>query len=136
MVDSRDVKKHVEGRVASLSASLAKEFELHWNAYAARPGPRAYGRNTLKLASRLAGGGQAGVAELRVSDPINDVLDLALLLEGADLETVSEAEQSVRLAGGNAAALTPPMVEQMVAHLHQLAETGAAAADELGAYRP
>jgi hypothetical protein len=135
MVDARDIEKHTGSRIASLSGPLAEELEVHWNAYATRRGPRAYGRNTLKLASLLSGGGQPGDDEQAAADAVADALDLALLIEGADLEDVSEAEEAVRLSGGDAGALTPPLVDRVIDHLRELAELANEAADQLAAYR-
>jgi len=131
MVDARDVKKHIGARIASLEVELAEELEVHWNAYAARRGPRAYTRNTFKLASLLSGGGQPGVVQERAADAIADVLDCAWALEGSDLEDVSEAEEAVRLSGGDAATLTPPLATRLVDRLHELTQLAKAAAGEL-----
>ncbi|MCP9490678.1 MAG: hypothetical protein MSC31_12480 [Solirubrobacteraceae bacterium MAG38_C4-C5] len=135
MVDARDVKKYAASRVASLTEPLVEELEVHWNAYATRRGPRAYGRNTLKLASLLSGGGQPGENQERAADAVAAALDLALLLEGSDLEDVSDAEEAVRLVGGDAAALTPPLVDRIIDHLRELAELASEAAEEIAAYR-
>lgn len=135
MVDARDVKRHMGSRVASLGTPLAAELEVQWSAYATRRGPRAYGRNTLKLASLISGGGQPGDKELSAADALADALDLALLLEGSDLEDVSEADEAVRFADGDAATLTPPLLDRMVEHLRELAELATGAAEELDAYR-
>jgi hypothetical protein len=133
MVDARDVKEHVHNRIVSLSAPLAEELEMHWSAYAARLGPRAYGRNTLKLASLLSGGGKPGDDEQDLADAVADVLDLARFIEAQDLEDVSAAEEDVRLSGGDAAQLTPPLVENIIEHLRELSDQAAAAADCLSA---
>lgn len=135
MVDARDVKKHTAGRIASLSEPLAEELEVHWNAYATRRGPRAYGRNTLKLASLLLGGGQPGDDEQAAADAVADTLDLALLIEGSDLEDVSEAEEAVRLSGADAGEVTPPLTGRLVEHLRELAQLATEAADQLAAFR-
>ena len=135
MVDARDVKKHAGARIASPSRQLADELDVHWNAYAARRGPRAYTRNTFKLASLLSGGDQPGEDEERAADAIADALDCAWALEGSDLEDVSEAEESVRIASGNAATLTPPLAECLIDRLHELAQLAKTAADELAPYR-
>jgi hypothetical protein len=134
MVDARDVKKHTGARIAGLNKQLAEEFEVHWNAYATRRGPRAYTRNTFKLASLLSGSGQPRAREERVANAITDVLDYAWALEGADLGDASEAEESVRLDGGDATILTPPLAERLVDRLRELAQLANAAADGLAPY--
>jgi hypothetical protein len=134
MVDARDVKKHVGARIATLRPELAEELEAHWNGYATRRGPRAYSRNTFKLASLLSGGGQPGKNEERVADTIADALDCAWALEGSDLEDVSEAEEAVRLARGDATMLTPPLTKRLVDRLRDLAELAKTAADGLAPY--
>jgi hypothetical protein len=134
MVDARDVKKHTAARIVSLGTKLAEELEVHWNAYATRRGPHAYSRNTFKLASLLSGGGQPGKDEERVADAIAYVLDCAWALEGSDLEDVSEAEESVRLASGDAAMLTPSLVERLVERLSELVQLARTAADGLEPY--
>lgn len=134
MVDARDVKTHVGSRLASLSRGLAEELEVHWNGYATRRGPRAYGRNTLKLASLLAGGGQPGEADENATDALAAALDLALVLESADLEDVSAAEAVVRFGEADPAEVTPPLVARIVEHLRELSELASAAADELSAF--
>ena len=134
MVDARDIKKHASARIATLGPELAEELEAHWNAYATRRGPLAYSRNTFKLASLLSGGGQPSKDEERVADAIADALDCAWALEGSDLEDVSEAEESVRLARGDAAMLTPPLAERLVDRLRDLAELAKTAADGLAPY--
>jgi hypothetical protein len=133
MVDARDIKKHVASRIASLNAPLSEELEMHWAAFAARLGPRAFGRNTLKLASVLSGGGEPGGEEQSAALALADVLDLAHFIEGKDLEDVSAAEESVRLSGGDAAQLTPPLVENIIEHLRELSDQAAAAAEGLSA---
>jgi hypothetical protein len=135
MVDARDIKEHVDSRVASLGQSLAVELEIHWGAYSTRRGPRAYERNTLKLAWLLSGGGQPTAEAENAADAIAGALDLGFELEGSDLEDVSAAEESVRLAGGNASELTPPLVEQIAGRLRQLADQATTAANELTALR-
>ncbi len=75
------MKEHIGSRLASLGPDLAEELEVHWNGYATRRGPRAYGRNTLKLASLLSGGRQPGEAEDKATDALAAALDLALVLE-------------------------------------------------------
>lgn len=135
MVDARDVKAHAATRVASVSTPLAYELEIHWAGYATRRGPRAYGRNTLKLASLLSGGGQPGEGEEGAANALAEALDIALLLEGSDLEDVSEAEEAVRFGDGDATVLTPPLLDRIVEHLRELAEVAARAADELGTCR-
>ncbi len=131
MADARDVKAHIDDRIASLSPPVAEELEIHWSAYAARLGPRAYGRSTLKLASLLSGGGEPGNDEQDLADAVAEVLDLAHFIEGQDLEDVSAAEENVRLSGGNAAQLTPPLVRNIIEHLRELSGLAAAAADSL-----
>lgn len=131
MVDARDVKEHVDRRIASLSPPLAEELEMHWSAYAVRLGPRAFGRNTLKLAFLLAGGGPPGDDEENAAQALAEVLDLAHFIEVNDLENVSAAEESVRLSGVDVAKLTPPLAAQLVEHLRELSALAAAAADYL-----
>jgi hypothetical protein len=135
MVDARDIKKHVDSRVASLSRPLVGELAVHWTAYSTRRGPRAYERNTLKLAWLLSGGGRPTAEAENAADAIAGALDLAFELEGSDLEDVSAAEESVRLAGGNASELTPPLTKRLVDRLHELAQLANTAADELAPYR-
>jgi hypothetical protein len=134
MVDARDVKKHTGARIAGLRKQLAEELEVHWNGYATRRGPRAYSRNTLKLASLLSGGSQPRVHEERIANAITDVLDCAWALEDADLGDASEAEESVRLAGGNASELTPPLTKRLVDRLRDLSELAKTVADGLAPY--
>lgn len=69
------------------------------------------------------------------ADAVAAALDLALLLEGSDLEEVSDAEEAVRLVGGDAAALTPPLVDRIIDHLRELAGRASEAAEELAAHR-
>jgi hypothetical protein len=135
MVDARDVKSHATARVASLTQTLAEELEVHWNAYATRRGPRAYARNTLKLASLLSGGGQPDDDKQRAADAIADVLDLALVIEGSDLESVSEAEEAVRISSADARALTPQIVDRIARDLQELAQLASDAAKQLTAIR-
>lgn len=131
MVDARTVKDRVDARIASLTEALSEELEMHWSAYAARLGPRAFARNTLKLAFLLAGGQEPGDAEQDLTDALADVLDLAHFIEAKDLEDVSEAEEDVRFAGGDPAQLTRPLLTDIIGHLRELSERAAAAADGL-----
>ena len=133
MVDARDIKDCAHGRIASLSPDLAEELEAHWNACAARRGPRAYDRNTLKLAVLLAGGTQPEEEHEVVGDAVAAVLDSAWALEGSDLEDVSEAEEAVRLSGADPELLTPPLLERLEERLRELAEFARRAADALAA---
>ncbi|HEY5342362.1 MAG TPA: hypothetical protein VIJ66_01735 [Solirubrobacteraceae bacterium] len=134
MVDARDINEHVNRRVASLSQSLAVELEMHWGAYSTRRGPRAYERNTLKLAWLFSGGGRPTAEAEKAADAIARALDLAFQLEGSDLEDVSAAEESVRLAGGNASELTPSLTKRLVDRLHELAQLANTAAEGLAPY--
>jgi hypothetical protein len=133
MVDARDVKAHVDARIVSLSEPLAEALEVQWNAFATRRGPLAYERNTIKLASLLAGGGQPQEKQQFAVDAIADALDLAYRIEGADLEAVSTAEEEVRLAAGSVEQLTPPLKAELVSHLRELASLATDAADKLSA---
>ena len=56
-----------------------------------------------------------------------------VIIEAQDLEDVSAAEEDVRLSGGDAAQLTPPLVENIIEHLRELSDQAAAAADCLSA---
>jgi len=133
MVEARVIKGHVDARIAKPVPSLAEDLEAHWNAYATRRGPRAYERNTLKLAALLAGGAQPGEDDETVGDAIAAVLDSSWGLEGSDLEDVSEVEEAVRLAGGDASALTPPLLERLEERLRDLAGLAGEAADAVNA---
>jgi hypothetical protein len=133
MVDARDVKNHADSRVLSLGEALAEELEVRWDAYATRRGPLAYGRNTLKLASLLSGGGQPAAQQQAAADAIADTLDLAFFIEGSDLEAVSAAEEQARIFGGKPEVLAPPLTAAIVTHLRDLAALAAAAADRLEA---
>lgn len=135
MVDARDVSEHTDARIASPTSGLAEELEVHWNAYATRRGPRAYERNVLKLGFLLAGGTQPEEAQERVGDAIAEVLDCAWALESADLEAVSEAEELVRHADGDANQLTPDLVARLGDTLRRLAGLASDAADQLDARR-
>jgi len=94
MVDARDVKSHVGRRLTSLSALLAEELEMHWNAYA-RVAVRAPTGTTLKLASLIRVVASQVPHQERATEAIAAVLDLTLVLEAFDLEDMSQAEEAV-----------------------------------------
>ena len=135
MVEARVVKEYADARIAKPVLALAEELEARWNAYAARRGPRAYERNTLKLAALLAGGTQPAQEHEGVGDAVAAVLDAAWALEGSDLEDVSEVEEKVRLADGDAAELTPALLERLEARLRELAKLAGEAAGAIQARR-
>ncbi len=131
MVDAKHLAAHLDSRLLSLAPATAESLEAHWAAYATRRGPLAYERNTLKLAFLLAGGAQPGEEEQRSADAIAEVLDLTWLLEGKDLEDVSEAEEQVRLEGAQASALLPDLKLAIAARLHELSTLATQAAERL-----
>ncbi len=128
-VGAKSLADHLDARVAALADAVA--LEEHWSAYAARRGPLAYERNTLKLASLLAGGGQGGAGEEEVADSVAEVLDLSWRIEGIGLEQVSEAEERVRLDGVDAAELTPGLRANLAGDLRELSAAAERAADLL-----
>ena len=134
LVDSRSVKAYASSRLFSLSPELSEELEVHWSAYAARRGPRAYERNAFKLAFLLAGGADPEEAEEDLTDALAEVLDLALIIEATDLEAVSWAEEQVRLLGKDARQVTPRLVADLVEHLNELSRLAGTAAEALSAY--
>jgi hypothetical protein len=135
MVEARAIKDHSGARTASLTPELTEELEAHWAAYSTRRGPRAYERNTFKLAVLLAGGERPEEADEMVGDAIAAVLDLAWSLEGSELEDVSDAEQAVRLMGDNPGELSPPLLERVEQRLRGLARAAQQAAEGVAARR-
>ncbi|MGH2714192.1 MAG: hypothetical protein ACRDM7_09980 [Thermoleophilaceae bacterium] len=135
MVEARAIKDYSGARIASLTPELAEELEAHWAAYATRRGPRAYERNTFKVAVLLAGSEQPEEGDEMVGDAIAAVLDLAWVLEGADLEEVSDAEEAVRLMDGDPGELTPPLLERVERRLRDLAGAAQEAAEAVAARR-
>lgn len=135
MVDAVHLKSHTDARVLACAEELGENLEAHWNAYAARRGPVAYERNTLKLAYLLAGGQPPEEADEAVSDTIAEVLDSAWALEGAGLEAVSASEEAVRFDGGDATAHVAQRLDDLIARLREVAELAANAADALSSRR-
>jgi hypothetical protein len=110
--------------------ALGEELEAHWSAYATRRGPRAYERNALKLAVLLSNGEPSEHA-VAVTDQLAGVLDCTWVLEGRDLEDISEAEEAVRHGERQAADLTPALVRRVSGRLRELSALAMAAADAL-----
>lgn len=135
MVDAVHVKAHADARILGCEAELAEGLEAQWNAYAARRGPVAYERNALKLAYLLAGGKQPTASDEVVTDTIAEVLDCAWVLEGADLEDVSEAEEAVRLGDARAEDFTHELLDGLIARLRELSELAARSAAALAERR-
>ena len=130
MADARDVKEHAAERAVSMRPALGEELEAHWSAYATRRGPRAYERNALKLAVLLSNGEPSEHA-VAVTDQLAGVLDCTWVLEGRDLEDISEAEEAVRHGERQAADLTPALVRRVSGRLRELSALAMAAADAL-----
>jgi hypothetical protein len=136
MVDAIHLKAHTDARVLACTEELGETLEAHWTAYAARRGPVAYERNTLKLAYLLAGGRQPEQADEEVADTIAEVLDCAWALEGAGLEDVSASEEAVRLDGADAARHAAERLDDIIDRLHELAELATQSAQALATRRP
>jgi hypothetical protein len=135
MIDAVHLKAHVRARVLACAEELAETLEARWSAYAARRGPVAYERNTLKLAYLLAGGQAPAEADEAVSDTIAEVLDCAWALEGAGLEEVSASEEAVRLEGEDAARHSTQRLDDLIERLRVLSELAARSADTLATRR-
>jgi len=135
MVDAVHLKAHTDARVLACTEELGETLEAHWNAYAARRGPVAYERNTLKLAYLLAGGQPPEEADEAVTDTIAEVLDCAWALEGAGLEAVSASEKAVRFDDEDAAAHAAQRLDDLVGRLRELSHLAADSADALSARR-
>jgi hypothetical protein len=135
MVDAVHLKPHTDARVLACTEELGETLEAHWNAYAARRGPVAYERNTLKLAYLLAGGRPPEEADEAVTDTIAEVLDSAWALEGAGLEAVSASEEAVRFDGEDAAAHAARRLDDLIARLRELTQLAANSADALASRR-
>lgn len=135
MVDAVHLKAHTDARVLACTKDLGETIEAQWTAYAARRGPVAYERNTLKLAYLLAGGRQPEQQDEEVTDTIAEVLDCAWALEGAGLEDVSASEEAVRLDGANAAEHAAQRLDDLVGRLRELAALATQSADALATRR-
>jgi hypothetical protein len=135
MADAIHLKAHTDARVLACTEGLAETLGAHWTAYAARRGPVAYERNTLKLAYLLAGGQQPEEDDERVTDTIADVLDCAWALEGAGLEAVSAAEEAVRLDEEPAREHVAQRLDDLVARLRELSVLAARSAEALSERR-
>jgi hypothetical protein len=122
MVDAVHLKGHTGDRVLACTEHLGESLEAQWNAYAARRGPLAYERNTLKLAYLLAGGQQPEEADEQATDTIAAVLDCAWTLEGAGLEEVSASEEAVRFDGADAGEHAAQRLDDLIGRLRELAE--------------
>lgn len=131
MVDAVHLKAHTDTRVLACTEALGETLEAHWTAYAARRGPVAYERNTLKLAYLIAGGRPPEEADEAVSDTLAEVLDCAWALEGADLEAVALSEEVVRVNGADAAEHTGQRLDDLIARLQELADLAAQSAQAL-----
>lgn len=133
MVDAVHLERYLDQRVASCNAQLADCLEEYWNGYATRRGLLAYERNLLKLAWLLSGarGDQIDAAAQERTDLVGEALDVAWLLEGGDLEDVSEVEEAMRFAGANAAELLPTVNEALIGRLDELTQIAAQAAQAL-----
>lgn len=133
MVDAVHLHRHLELRVASCNAALAESLEEYWNGYATRRGPLSYERNLLKLAWLLSGAQGDHIQEQMQQrvDLLAAALDLAWQLEGADLEDISDVEETVRVSGANVAEDLPAVRDTLIGRLEELAQAAAEAAHAL-----
>lgn len=136
-VDARDVKAHMNARVAALTDAGAALVAARWTAHSCRRGPDAYLRSTGKLARLLAarvGAAEPEQAHLEAADATADALDVAWALEGGNLEDVVDRLPALH-ADGAPPADTDTVLDDIAERLDDLATAAAAAASAVRAAR-
>jgi hypothetical protein len=126
MVDARDIAVGRDARKASIDDATAEALEVRWNAFVARRGPLASGRNCEKLAevlSRALNATELAAEDREIALAVASTLATAWRLEGSDLEAISDVYATGEGGLGEA--------ETLHKSLRELAAAAADAADRL-----